>query len=483
VPINDAARVIANGINGVTGNYDVAPIAVAELARGLKKGAPEKTAPAHVRERGRRLKKVTRGLPWGVQPSELAQAGWGIVFHRDEPADVRKALAPLVDHRRRQVGDAGLAKELTYETGETATAWLRRYDVSWNNQEPTKIPYYLLWIGGPERMPFDVTHEVDADYCVGLLHFDAVDGYSRYVRSVIDYETATVLRNTRDAVFFGTRHPFDDATALSADWLVAPLTDGLPAHGATPAEPGVATRMKFRQRKLVTTDATKQTLLQVLAGEASTPSFVFTASHGMVWPMDDPRQLAAQGALLCQDWPGFGSVAPDHYLAAADVPDSANVHGLIAFHFACYGAGTPHDDAYFFERGQAPPPIASRPFVAALPQRLLSHPNGGALACIGHVERAWGCSITGNISRPQIRPFQTAMLQLLSGLPVGMAVQQFNDLSATMSDVLSGMLTKALQNQQVDDADLASTWTQRNDAAGFVLIGDPAVRLRTGDLK
>ena len=118
----------------------------------------------------------------------------------------------------------------------------------------------------------------------------------------------------------------------------------------------------------------------------------------------------------------------------------------------------------------------------ALPRRLLAHPAGGALACVGHVERAWGSSITGNVPSPQIRAFQRAIAQLLTGKPVGVAVQEFNDLSATVSTVLTRVLGDAFHGKPVDDFELVSTWTQRNDAAGFVVIGDPAVRLRVNDL-
>ena len=477
-------KIVANGINGVTGQYDVPPIALEDFARTLKGISPENAAPDHVTERGRKLRQPSfaRALPWGVEPHDVPRAGWGIVFHRDEPAAVRQALGPLIEHRRRQVGDATRVKELEYFPGESASSWLARYGVAWHNVQPTCIPYYLLWVGSPERLNFDVTHEVDSDYCVGLLDFDTPDEYARYAESVVRYETAQALSNGREAVFFGTRHPFDEATMLSADWLVGPLVDGMPASGLTPAEPGVAQQLGFRHRKLVADNATRRALTDVFAAVTSKPSLLFTASHGMVWPNGDSRQFSAQGALLCQDWPGFGGVAPEHYFAAGDVPESGRVDGLITFHFACYGGGTPLHDLYEFEKGEAPPAIAPKPFIAALPRRLLAHPAGGALACVGHVERAWGSSITGNVPSPQIRAFQRAIAQLLIGKPVGVAVQEFNDLSATVSTVLTRVLGDAFHGKPVDDFELVSTWTQRNDAAGFVVIGDPAVRLRVNDL-
>ncbi len=476
--------IIANGINGVTGQYDLAPIALEDLARAIKGIPPADVAPGHLVERGRKLNQPAfeRALPWGVDPFDVKRAGWGIVFHRDEPAPVRQALRALIDHRRRQVGDDARVKELDYLPGETATAWLARHDVAWHNNEPTRVPTYLLWVGSPERVAFDVTHEIDSDYSVGLLDFDTPDEYARYGDSVIRYETAQSVTNGREAVFFATRHAFDDATMLSADWLVGPLVDGLPARGLTPPEPAVAPELGFRQQKLIAGDATRKALIDILTAARSRPSLLFTAGHGMVWPNGDPHQFAAQGALLCQDWPGFGGVSAEHYLAASDVPDTARLEGLITFHFACYGGGTPLHDVYEVEQGQAPKPIAPRPFIAALPRRLLAHPAGGALACIAHVERAWGSSITGGVPSPQIRAFQRAIALLLTGKPVGAAVQEFNDLTATVSNVLTRVLAAAYQGQPVDDVELVSTWTQRNDAAGFIVIGDPAVRLRVDEL-
>jgi hypothetical protein len=470
--------IVANGISGVTGQYAVAPQSLKDLARALKKKPEQERTPDHVVQRGEKLKlkAFTRALPWGVEPHDVARAGWGVVFHEHESAATREAVKPLIEHRRRQVGADSRVKELVYQDGESASAWLARHEVSWHNVTPEKVPYYLLFVGSPAKMPFEVTHEIDSDYCVGLLDFETPDQFARYATSVVDYETAGGVATAKEVAFFGTRHPFDDATTLSADWLIGPLTDG------AGSDPAVAPQMGFRQRKLVGPAATRQALLQELQGASTRPSLLFTASHGVVWPSGDPRQLAMQGALLCQDFPGFGSILPSQFVTGADVTDSARVHGLIAFHFACYGGGTPREDLYAFDLDQPVPTIAPEPFVAALPRRLLAHPNRGALACIAHVERAWGSSITGLASSPQIRAFQRALAYLLAGKPAGVAVQEFNDLSATLSEVLARLLGNVSRGKPVDDGELVSTWTARNDAGGFVLLGDPAVRLRVNDL-
>jgi hypothetical protein len=154
------------------------------------------------------------------------------------------------------------------------------------------------------------------------------------------------------------------------------------------------------------------------------------------------------------------------------------VHGLIAFLFACYGAGTPAEDHFLADRSKAPVPIAESPFVAALPQRLLAHPGGGALAVIGHVERAWGFSIRPAGLGARLLPFRNLLGRILRGEPVGLATKDFSDRYAAYSMRILN-LTAGTSRGSIDrQADLAALWVERNDAQNYVLLGDPAVRLR-----
>jgi hypothetical protein len=203
----------------------------------------------------------------------------------------------------------------------------------------------------------------------------------------------------------------------------------------------------------------------------------------MAVPSGRPNQIANQGALLCQDWAGFGSVRAEHFLAASDVADDANVNGLVALLFACFGNGTPDADQFPMDLSQAGKtlPLAPQPFIAALPRRLLAHPNGSALAVIGHIDRAWGFSIQApKTPEAQIGTFRNSLGFILSGAPVGHAMcGQFGTRFAALSTALASSTSPtAPTSMHLSDRDLVTFWLERNDAQNYVMLGDPAVRIR-----
>lgn len=453
-----------NGINALTGDWLVAPMSVedaARIARGVK---ADRLAVSWLRGVWHRLIEPHLGLPLDIDPREVGKAGWGIVFHSDEAPEVKEALIPLIEYRRSKAADHSRVKVLDYRTGETRRAWLARHGVAAGSVVPAKVPYYLLFVGSPEAIPFSFRHQIGVEYAVGSLHFDTAADYGAYASRLLASEGQP--HPSREALFFGVRHPFDTATQLSADRLVRPLTEGL------------AERHGFRTRALLAEQATKTALLEsLLSTGAAPPAFIFTASHGVGFPAGHPRQRSTQGALLCQEWPGFGIMSPRYYLAAADILPGTELRGAITFHFACFSAGTPPHDRFLHECGSTPPALAEKPFLAALPQRMLV---AGALACIGHVERAWGYSIALPDAGVQLLPFENAVGRILAGEPVGYALKDFFERYAALSVTLSSMLEEISFGKRIPEHELAATWISRNDAEGYLLLGDPACRLTVG---
>ncbi|CCD95600.1 conserved hypothetical protein [Bradyrhizobium sp. ORS 375] len=414
----------------------------------------------------------------GVDPSDLAQAGWGVIYGPNVSQAIKDALAPLIEHRKAQArpfkifdGPDG------YRSGDTANDWLRRRGVKMDVVDPEKgVPFYLLLVGPPDELPFEFQYSLDIYWAAGRLWFETADEFRRYAESVISYETSASVPTSRRGTIFATEHDFDDATQLFMRQVAKPLAEGENGNST------VWKRQKFGLQTLLGEQATKAAFIELLRGQAQpTPALLVSGSHGMQFSLGDARQASAQGAIVCQDWVRSAPMKADDWLAGADVPDNARFHGMMHFLFACHGGGcTAFDD--FDRLNKAPKRIADKPFLARLPQRLLAHPNGGALAVLAHVERAWAYSFQGQRGGSQIQGFRDVIGRLLSGQRIGQATDMFNLRWAAIATELSDMQADAAKGIDVPLRRLGNLWVSRDDARNFVVLGDPAVRLRVEDM-
>lgn len=459
-----------NGIDATTGRYlvsDLSPADIAQIALN------ERTDPAHLRDLKRRHEQSlhgTLGPMEGVDALDLASSGWGVIFPQTADPALKDALHPLLEHRRAQAGSR--YREFSGADGhrpdESKTTFLARHGHGPGAVDPTRVPYYLLLVGDPETISYRFQYTLDVDFAVGRIAFDSLDAYAAYARSVVRAETEPPLR-PKQAVFFGVRNADDDPTRMSADKLVAPL-----ARKLAESQPG------WTVRRVPGEETLRPRLLRLLGGD-ETPRLLFTASHGMGFPCAHELQRAHQGALLCQDWTGpvehRGPIPREAYCAGSDVLEDADLTGLVAFFFACFGCGTPHLDDFSRQALTNPRALAPRAFVADLPQRMLGKPQGGALAVVGHVERAWGYSFDWPGAGGQLQVFESALQRLLKGVPVGHALEYFNQRYASLAAALKEEVEEARLGVRFDEAQLAGMWTALNDARSYVVIGDPATRL------
>jgi hypothetical protein len=478
-------QIFFNGIIGSTGQYLTKPMTVEELAR-LAGAAFQQGDQEYRKWLARREELRSIGIfapPSDVAVSDLGESGWGVIFSHDCDPAIIDALSPLIEHRKSAAtrNDDKLFRLFKaadgYRPDETYITFLRRHQVPTAGVvEPEKMPYYLLIVGDPESIPFSFQFQLDVSYAVGRICFDRVEDYAKYAESVVLAETRGIGRDKR-VRFFGVSNQNDPATTNSSKLLVNPLA----AYAET-------RKNDWEIDKIIGETATKNRLLESIA-EKSGPAFLFTASHGMGFFKDDKRQESCQGALLCQDWPGplewSREIPDDFFLSADDISDADNVHGLISFHFACYGAGTPRFDDYGTNFGEGRQEIAARSFIGALPKKLLSHPKGGALACVGHIERAWSYSfISGKDAA--IRDFQSTFNNILKGVPIGHAMNDFNTKYAQIASQIASVFEDDRfkpESERTHPDELVPQWIEHNDARSYVILGDPFVRLMPDRVK
>lgn len=470
-------RFFFNGIDGATGRYLLPPMSPAEVLDLAVREKPDSVLLKLLKERVdcenaayQEKKRIVEG-----NAKNLAETGWGVIFAPNVSMRVRNELAPLLDLRRDQAiqdGKPDYYQEFDYRPGETAKSFLLRHGVRPDAAaDPDRgVPYYLLLVADPESLPYRFQYELDVNYGVGRIYFEKPEHYRKYAESVVAAETRPRL--SRQVSFFGVKNEDDRSTRQTTEGLIEPLARGL-----------LGPKMEWKFDKWVGPQATREQLARLLGGK-ETPALLFTASHGLGFPSTDNRQVARQGGLICQDWPGPRSeegLLREHYFIAEDLADDAKVQGMMAFLFACYSAGTPDRDSYYVRDnlGDAPR-LAQQPFVSRLCQRLLSHPNGGALAVVGHVDRAWTSSFVGTDKGEGADNYRNCLRRLLDGHRVGWAMEHLNLAHATLATKLASLLEDKHNLEEEDLESFADTWLESNDARNFVVFGDPAVKLAVG---
>ena len=443
------------------GTFAYGPLDDRELAERLLRRGPD--WPPHP---AIETEEEYRRLRFGLLEDELAESGWGVVFPAGIDGRVREALRPLIEHREEEA--RALFKppdDLTLYPRETWEQFLERHNADRAEVDPERMPYYLLLVGDPKDIPFEFQWGLDYGYAVGRLDLPTPEAYRAYAEAVLAAERGEHRRSPK-AMFFGVRNEGDRATARTTEDLIAPLACRIERN-----------HVDWEVERILGAQATRSRLIEVLGGE-ETPALLFTASHGMVFEPGDPRQKEHQGALLCSDWSGPGHpVSREHYFAGEDLFEGADLRGTIAFHFACHSGGTPVWDSFPEPDAGDLRRRANEAFLSALPRALLGHPRGSALAVIGHVDRAWTSSFDWYRKGGRPTVFQSVLESLLGSKRIGFATESFATLCGGHAKDFAAQWAHRAMIPKEDLAELARAYRATSDARGFVVFGDPAVRL------
>ena len=464
--------ILGNGLDYATGAPLFEPIDVQtfgqRLQASLGRNAAELAATARATQAGRSYRgEVERER--GPDLGDPRAAGWTFLVNGADPQldAIVQAIEPLARHR----GMKDPAKPLIYrdEPMDEWFTWLLDNYTAYNFDQ---VPHYVLFVGGPDQLPFGFQALLDSAGAAGRIDFDgSLADLRAYVDKVIRLERARSPVAGREAIVFAPDGGYGDATYYSHRYLATPLVEPDPAE-ARPARPH-AVRGGGDQ------GAPPRDAARRAAG---------ARLHRQPRPRRAGSPLAEQrrlnGAICCQR----ARAAAERLFSAADVPlDEPFLEGSIFFQFACFGYGTPAESD--FEHWlEGPDRNAEADFVAALPKRLLAHPHG-PIAYVGHVDTAWlhGFADPDNPNilaayDPRIAPFARAVHLLLGTEPVGLAMTDMNKRYDAGSVILASTYDRLKRGRIQTTPEfyrrLADAFITRNDAQNYLVFGDPAARVR-----
>jgi hypothetical protein len=415
--------------------------------------------------------------------NELPSQRWGVIAPEGPSGDELLGRIERLVARRREQQDAPVAiyRVPAGMSSADAARW-RKQHFEAPNVRRRDLPRYQLILGDLDQISADLQVIQGSDGYVGRLAFDRPEGYEAYVDKLLRWEDAPAAASRARAVFHTVKDR-TSATTIGHERLMVP---------------GLANARRYRDEgdllasEIIEVDHGYTPKPGPLLEEATRqePGVLFTMSHGAGAPRQGWRSGEQQR--LFQGGMSFGPAGG--LLTGEALAGRPFMPGGVWLMLACFGAGTPDVSKYqaWLEQlassgsfqGEtssvgASLPTDGRPFTAAVPKAVLASAQG-PLAFIGHVDLAWTYSFRErDTGTPVDRPdrFIDVLHGLLRRDRVGVAFRELLRHYGQTNTELT-----ALVESGVDDPERRGhLWMLRNDLAGYILLGDPAVRLPLQD--
>jgi hypothetical protein len=425
-----------------------------------------------------------------ADPDDLSLQRWGVLAPEGAEGDrLLDLIAPLV--RAREAEQGAPARVYRVAPGMDATSAVKwKNNVYWDERVPEQdLPRYLLVLGDLDQVSLELQQLMASNTFIGRLAGARDGDYAAYVEKVLAW-AKTPSPEAAARSLYCTVRDMTDATTVGFKALMEPMARDAQrraAEGRLPAR-------EILGLELDPDDARTAFLEQVTRAD---PTILCTMSHGLGAPRGGWRSLEQQRALQ-----GAMSLGAGQHLSAEDLAGPF-LPGGMWFYLACYGGGTPETSAYYHWLGKLQdagafggslgsvlsslPKEGERPFVGALPRTLLANPKG-PLGVIAHCDLAWTYAFQdlGPEGGSRVSRFQGVFSSLARRHRQGVAYHNLLRFFAEKSVELSVLYDEEARLQFAGDGATedearavkkANLWMARQDLGGYVLFGDPAVRL------
>ncbi len=333
--------------------------------------------------------------------------------------------------------------------------------------KPSELPKYLLIVGSPAEVPWQLQYVLSSRQGVGRLDLPEPE-LGRYVDALLaDWAGATA--DPKRAVVWSVVHDAEDITALLRTAIARKVRDRL-AGDSDIGQAGA----RFLDGAADPAAATRGALATALAAER--PALVVTTSHGKTGPLNDSKAMARDlGLLVDQD---FRTLDPGDLLAAWQ-PD-----GAIWYAHACCSAGSSAESNFagLFPAGDDAERVLSAvaglgDLTAPLPCRLLGA-DKPLRAFIGHVEPTFDWTLKEpTTGQPLTEELGRAIYpELYLGKPAGLAFEGWQG-QANSIHSLAAKLDARVSAGEVTGAEALFPRLAWRDIESTVLLGDPTAAM------